>query len=99
MAILPKAIYRLIAILIKIPVSFFKEIEQKNHQIYTEPQKSTNSQSNSEKKNEGKGITLLDFKLYYRATIIKTSCCLQKNRHTDQWNRIETPDMKPHVYG
>ena len=71
MAILPKAIYRFNAIPITTPTSFFKEIEQKHHQICMEPQKTLNSQKTPEK-NESWSIKLLDFKLYYKATVIRT---------------------------
>ena len=86
-------------ITIKLPMAF-SHGTRKNFTIHIETQRPWIVKEILKKKIGAGGVNIPDFRLYYKATIIKTVWYWhKKNRNKDQWKKIEIPEINPYTYG
>ena len=66
--------------------------------IWKGKKKTRTSKTILNNKRMAEAVTIPDLKLYFRVIVIKTAYYWYRDRHIDQWNRIEDPEIKPHTY-
>lgn len=100
MDILPKLLHRCSAVPIKAPRAYFTDPEKNNPKVYMKPKKKKSRVVKAILgiKSKPGSITIPDFKLYYKATVIKMVWYGHKKSYAHQWKRIEDGKIFPETF-